>query len=151
MSIKIVCQNKKALHDYHIETVLEAGVMLKGAEVKSLRAGRANLVDAYAHIRAGELILANVHITPYQYATHEQLDPLRERKLLMHRREIDKLAGRVREKGLALIPLKIYFNDKGKAKVALALARGKKQYDKRADLKKKEGDREIERGYKRSR
>jgi SsrA-binding protein len=145
---KIVCTNKKAFHDYTIESTIEAGIMLTGPEVKSLRAGRANLRDGYGAIEKNEVWLHNVHISPYSHATNIPADPLRTRKLLLNRREIKKLAGKVVEKGFALIPLKIYFIGNGKVKIELALARGKKQYDKRADLKKKQSDREIEREYK---
>jgi SsrA-binding protein len=145
---KIVCTNKKAFHDYTIESTIEAGIMLTGPEVKSLRAGRANLRDGYGAIEKEEVWLHNVHISPYSHATNIPADPLRTRKLLLNRREIKKLAGKVIEKGFALIPLKIYFIANGKVKIELALARGKKQYDKRADLKKKQSDREIEREYK---
>ena len=148
MAKKIVCTNKKAFHDYTIESTIEAGIMLTGPEVKSLRAGRANLRDGYGAIEKEEVWLHNVHISPYSHATHIPADPLRTRKLLLNRREIKKLAGKVVEKGFALIPLKIYFIANGKVKIELALARGKKQYDKRADLKKKQSDREIEREYK---
>jgi SsrA-binding protein len=145
---KIVCTNKKAFHNYTIESTIEAGIMLTGPEVKSLRAGRANLRDGYGAIEKNEVWLHNVHISPYSHATNIPADPLRTRKLLLNRREIKKLAGKVVEKGFALIPLKIYFIGNGKVKIELALARGKKQYDKRADLKKKQSDREIEREYK---
>ena len=145
MGIKIVSKNKKAFHDYTIEDKLEAGMVLTGPEVKSLRAGKANLKDGYAQIRNGELFLYNVHISNYSYATYVKQDPLRTRKLLLHRREIRKLIGKLHEKGIALIPLQVYFVDNGKAKVELGLARGKKLYDKRAALKEKEQGREIER------
>ena len=148
MAKKIVCTNKKAFHDYTIESTIEAGIMLTGPEVKSLRAGRANLRDGYGAIEKNEVWLHNVHISHYSHATNIPADPLRTRKLLLNRREIKKLAGKVVEKGFALIPLKIYFIANGKVKIELALARGKKQYDKRADLKKKQSDREIEREYK---
>ncbi len=150
MSIKIVARNKKAFHDYHIDSTLEAGMVLSGPEVKSLRAGKANLKDGYAKINdRGEAVLLNVHISVYSHATHNPNDPLRTRTLLLHKREIRKLIGKLREKGLALIPLKIYFNEKGKAKVELGLARGKRQYDKRAALKEQQSDREIERAMRR--
>ena len=148
MSKKIVCTNKKAFHDYSIESTIEAGVVLTGPEVKSLRGGRANLRDGYAAIDKDEVWLHNVHISPYSHATNILADPLRTRKLLLNRREIKKLTGKVKEKGFALIPTKIYFISSGKVKIELALARGKKLYDKRADLKKKQSDREIEREYK---
>lgn len=145
MGEKVVCKNKKAYHDYHIDEVIEAGMVLKGSEVKSLRAGKANLRDGYAKIKNGEVFLHNVHISPYSHATYDAPAPLRARKLLLSKREIKKLIGKVQEKGLALIPLKIYFISSGKAKLALGLARGKKLYDKRASLKKRESDRDMER------
>lgn len=148
MSKKIVATNKKALHEYHVESTIEAGIVLTGPEVKSLRAGKANLKDGYATVRNNEVFLINVHISPYVYATHNPVDPLRDRKLLLNRAEIRKLIGKIKEKGIAIIPLKLYFIGSGKIKVELALARGKKLYDKRADLKKKELDRDIERAYK---
>ena len=148
MSKKIVATNKKAFHDYSIESTIEAGVVLTGPEVKSLRGGRANLRDGYAAIEKDEVWLHNVHISPYSHATNIQADPLRTRKLLLHSREIRKLTGKVKEKGFALIPTKIYFIPNGKVKVEIALARGKKLYDKRAALKRKQSDREIEREYK---
>ena len=148
MSKKIVATNKKAFHDYSIDSTIEAGVVLTGPEVKSLRGGRANLRDGYAAIEKDEVWLYNVHISPYSHATNIQTDPLRTRKLLLHRREIKKLTGKVKEKGFALIPTKIYFIPSGKVKIELALARGKKLYDKRAALKRKQSDREIEREYK---
>ena len=152
MGVKVVCRNKKAYHDYTIETKFEAGMVLSGPEVKSLRAGKANLKDGYVAINDnGEAILHNVHISQYSHATHNPNEPLRVRKLLLHKRELKKLIGKLQEKGLALIPLSIYFNDRGKAKVELGLARGKRQYDKRAALKKKQSDREVERAMRRDR
>lgn len=145
MSKRVVCTNKKAYHDYSIESTIESGVVLSGAEVKSLRAGKANMRDGYATVDRDEVWLHHVHISPYIYATQQAHDPLRTRKLLLHRREIRKLIGKLREKGFALIPLKIYIIKNGKVKVELGLARGKKLYDKRADLKKKQGDRDMER------
>ena len=148
VSKKVVCTNKKAFHDYTIESTIEVGIVLTGPEVKSLRAGRANLKDGYAAIEKNEVWLHNVHISPYSHATNTAVDPLRTRKLLLHQREIRKLTGKVKEKGFALIPTKIYFIPSGKVKIELGLARGKKLYDKRADLKKKQSDREMEREYK---
>lgn len=124
-------------------------MVLSGPEVKSLRAGRANLKDGYAQVKGGEVFLYNVHISPYVFATHTQPDPLRVRKLLLHKREIRKLIGKMREKGVALIPLKIYFINNGKAKIELGLARGKKLYDKRAALKEKQSNRDMERALRR--
>lgn len=146
---KIVGRNKKAFHEYHIEDTFEAGMVLSGAEVKSLRAGKINLRDGYAQIKNGEVFLCNVHISPYSYATHLSQDPLRMRKVLLHHREIRKLIGKVQEKGIALIPLKVYFIENGKAKVELALARGKKLHDKRASLKEKDSRRDMERSMSR--
>lgn len=146
---KIVAKNKKAFHDFHIDQTLEAGLVLSGPEVKSVRAGKVNLRDGYAQLKNGEVFLYNVHISPYAWATHLAQDPLRVRKLLLHRREIRKLIGKLHEKGVALIPLKIYFISNGKAKVELALARGKKLYDKRTALKEKESNREMARSLRR--
>lgn len=151
MGIKIVAQNKKAFHDYHIDDRYEAGMVLSGPEVKSLRAGKANIRDGYARVDShGEVMLYNVHISPYDFATHNPNEPLRVRKLLLNRREIRKLIGKLKEKGLALIPLKIYFKENGKAKVELGLARGKRQYDKRAALKEQQTSREIQRVMRRN-
>lgn len=146
MGIKIVAKNKKAYHDYHIDASYEAGMVLSGPEVKSLRAGKVSMRDGYANIDSrGEVMLYNVHISSYSFATHNPNEPLRVRKLLLNRREIKKLIGKLKEKGLALIPLKIYFKENGRAKVELGLARGKKQYDKRAALKEKQTTRELQR------
>ncbi len=146
--MKIVCTNKKAYHDYTIEQTIEAGMVLKGSEVKSLRAGKANLKDGYARVKNNELWLYNVHISPYTHASYDAPDSTRARKLLLHRREINKLIGKMQEKGYSLIPLKIYFNEKGKAKLALGLAKGKKLYDKRAALKKKDTKRDMDRALR---
>ena len=148
MSKKVVSTNRKAFHDYTIESTIEAGIVLTGPEVKSLRGGRASMRDGYAAIERDEVWLHNVHISPYTYATNIPTDPLRTRKLLLNRREIKKLTGKVKEKGFALIPIRIYFISNGKVKIELGLARGKKMYDKRADLKKKQSDRELEREYR---
>jgi SsrA-binding protein len=145
--IKIVCQNKKARYDYHIIEVIEAGMVLVGTEVKSLREGRANLKDSYARIRDGELYLLQAHISPYSHASFDNHDPERVRKLLVHKRELKRLTGKTQEKGLTLVPLKIYFKD-GKAKIELALASGKKSYDKRETLKRQTQKREMERAIK---
>jgi SsrA-binding protein len=145
--IKIVCQNKKARHDYHIIEVIEAGMVLLGTEVKSLREGRANLKDSYARVRDGELYLVQAHISPYSHASYDNHDPERVRKLLVHKRELKRLTGKTQEKGLTLVPLKIYFKD-GKAKIELALASGKKSYDKRETLKRQTQKREMERAIK---
>jgi len=146
MGIKIVAKNKKAYHNYHIDATYEAGMVLSGPEVKSLRAGRANLRDGYVRVDSrGEMMMYNVHISSYSFATHNPNEPLRVRKLLLNKREIKKLIGKLNEKGLALIPLKIYFIENGRAKVELGLARGKRQYDKRASLKEQQSNREMQR------
>ena len=151
MAVKLVCQNRKAYHEYHIDQKIEAGMVLSGPEVKSLRGGKANLKDGYVKINErGEAMMHNVHISAYTFATHNPNEPIRERKLLLHKREIKKLIGKLKEKGLALIPLKIYFVSNGKAKVELGLARGKRQYDKRAALKQKQSDREVQRAMRRN-
>jgi SsrA-binding protein len=146
--IKLVCQNRKAFHDYEIVETIEAGLVLVGTEVKSLRDGRANLKDSYARIKRGEAFLYGLHISAYTHAYYDNHDPERVRKLLLHRQEIKRLLGKTQEKGFALIPLKIYFKE-GKAKVEIALARGKKAYDKRESLKRKEETRELDRARKR--
>jgi SsrA-binding protein len=148
MADKIVCRNKKASFEYFIDETIEAGMVLLGPEVKSLREGRGNLSDSYARIKGGEVFLHNMHITPYPYAHYQELDPLRTRKLLLNKREIRRLIGKTEEKGYTMIPTKVYFNEKGRAKVELALARGKKKYDKRRALKEKELKREIEQARK---
>ncbi len=145
---KVICTNRRARHRYRIDETIEAGLVLLGPEVKSLRAGSANLSDSYARIRNGELYLAKVHIAPYRQAGPENPDPDRERKLLLHRRQIDRLAGKVREKGLTLIPLELYFSN-GRAKVTLALARGKRMVDRRRDITKREVERRLKRVLKR--
>ncbi len=145
--IKIVCQNKKARHNYNIEDSIEAGLVLQGTEVKSLRNGKANLVDSYATIDGNEAWLNHFHIDPYTPATQFNHHPMRKRKLLLHKREINKLIGKTQEKGCTLVPLKIYFKN-GKVKVDLGIAKAKKLYDKRAALKKQESIREIDRAVK---
>ena len=150
MGIKIVCRNRKASFDYHIDETIEAGLVLLGPEVKSLREGRASLVDTYARIRKGEAFLYSMHITPYPFSHHLELDPMRTRKLLLNKREIKRLIGKTEEKGYSLIPTKVYFKN-GKVKVELALAKGKKKYDKRRALKEKELKREMDQARKRGR
>ncbi|MDK2784840.1 MAG: SsrA-binding protein [Bacillota bacterium] len=144
----MVTENRKARHDYFILETYEAGLALVGTEVKSLREGRANLTDSFARVENGEVILYNMHISPYQKGGYVNHEPKRPRRLLLHKGEIARLAGAVQQKGLTLIPLSVYFTERGWAKVALALARGKKLYDKRADLAKREAAREIERAVK---
>jgi SsrA-binding protein len=144
---KTVCVNRKARHDYFIEETYEAGLVLTGSEVKSLREGRANLKDSYARFIRGEAFLVNSHISPYPASHQFNHEPTRSRKLLLHKHELERLTGKVQEKGLTLIPLKLYFKN-GRAKVELGLARGKKLYDKREVLKRKDARREVERSLK---
>ncbi len=144
---KVVATNRKAYHDYHVEETHEAGIALTGTEIKSVRAGSVNLKDAYAVIKDGEAWLLNVHISPYEPASRQNVDPDRTRKLLLHRTEINRLMGRVQEKGLTIIPLRMYLK-KNRAKIELALVRGKKQYDKREAISKRDSDREIQRALK---
>ncbi|MEG6584901.1 SsrA-binding protein SmpB [Dendrosporobacter sp. 1207_IL3150] len=146
-AIKIVTENRKARHDYHIHETYETGLVLTGTEVKSLRAGKANLKDSYARIENGEMMLHNMHISPYDQGNRFNHEPLRTRKLLMHKVQIMKLFGQTREKGYSLIPLKIYFS-RGKAKLELALASGKKNYDKRQDIAERDAKREMDRAFR---
>ena len=148
---KVVATNRKALHDYAIEEKLEAGIVLKGTEVKSLREGRVNLRDSYASVDRGEVILHHCHISPYSHGNIMNHEPLRQRKLLLHRKEINKLIGKTQQRGLTLIPLRIYFSHRGHAKVELALAKGKRQYDRREAIKAREAGREVERAMKTAR
>jgi len=145
----IVAQNRKARHDYEILDTWEAGIVLSGTEVKSLRDGKASMRDSYARIRNGEMILYNLHISEYSKGNYANHDPVRPRKLLLHRREIRKLYGSIEEKGLTLIPLKIYFTAKGLAKVQLGLARGKKLYDKRKAIAERDMKRDMDRNLHR--
>ena len=141
---KVVATNRKARHDYHVEDVYEAGIVLTGTEVKSLRAGRASLVDGFASVSGGEVWLEGVHIPEYTQGTWTNHAPRRKRKLLLHRTEIDRLAATTREKGLTLVPLSLYFKD-GRAKIELAVARGKREYDKRQALRERQDRREAQR------
>jgi len=148
LGLKVITKNRKAYFDYHIEETLEAGIVLTGNEIKSIRLGRVNLKDSFARIMNGEVFLLNMHISPYRMAdgfSHE--DPERRRKLLLHRREIKRLIGKTRVKGFTLVPTRLYFK-RGKVKVEIALARGKTLYDKRESIKRKESDREMERAMK---
>ena len=145
---KIVAQNKKARYDYQILDTFEAGIVLLGSEVKSCRQGSVSLLDSYARIEKDEIYLVNAHISPYKFANRFNHEPLRNKKLLFHRLEIRKFHGKMREKGQSLIPLKIYFNNRGKIKVELALAKGKKNYDRRQDIKKRDMKRDIEKELK---
>jgi SsrA-binding protein len=144
----VVATNRKAFHDYAIEEKLEAGIVLRGTEVKSLREGKVNLRDSYASVDHEEVILHNCHITPYSHGNIMNHDPLRPRKLLLHRKEISKLLGKTQQKGLTIVPLRIYFSPQGKAKVEIALAKGKKQYDRREAIKSRDAGREVERAMK---
>ncbi|MGB9697946.1 MAG: SsrA-binding protein SmpB [Thermodesulfobacteriota bacterium] len=147
MSEKVLCVNKKAFHDYSIEESHEAGIALLGTEVKSLRLGKANLKDSYVRIEDGEAFLYNTHISPYPYGHQFNHDPERTRKLLLHKREIRRLQGKIQERGYTLIPLKLYLK-RGIIKIELGLAKGKTLHDKREDLKRRTADREIEKAMK---
>jgi len=146
-SEKSICQNKTARLNYYIDDTFEAGIVLVGTEVKSLREGRANLKDSYALVKDEEVYLHELHISPYTHGNRYNHDPLRVRKLLLHKREIRRLYGKSREKGLTLVPLKMYFKN-GKIKVEIGIGRGKKLHDKREDLKLKEDRRDIERAFR---
>ncbi len=145
--MKIITENRKARHDYTIEESFEAGIELKGTEVKSMRAGKANLKDSFAIVENGELYLYGMHISPYEQGNIFNVDPMRPRRLLMHKKEILRLLGKIKEQGLTLVPLKAYFK-KDKIKIELALAKGKKLYDKREAAAEKSAKREIEKAMK---
>ncbi|MBQ0927486.1 MULTISPECIES: SsrA-binding protein SmpB [Saccharopolyspora] len=147
---KVISQNRKARHDWSVLDVYEAGIALTGTEVKSLRQGKAQLVDGFATVDDGEVWLRNVHIPEYTEGTWTNHEPRRSRKLLLHRHEIERLVGKIKESGLSLVPMSLYFSD-GKAKVELALARGKKAHDKRQDIAKRDMEREIQRAIGRAR
>ena len=147
MGSNIEIQNKKARHDYFIEETLETGIVLSGTEVKSIRQGKANLKDSYAIIKDGEIYITGMHISPYDKGNIFNKDPLRDRKLLLHKREINKLVGMVQQKGLTLVPVKAYFV-RGRVKILLGIARGKKLYDKREDIKARDAKRDIDRKIK---
>ncbi len=144
---KLIAQNRRARHDYEILDTFEAGISLLGPEVKSLRAGKANLADAYATVRGGEVFLRNLHISPYEQAGRENPDPRRERKLLLHRAEIGRLSGKVVERGLTLVPLSLYWKN-GRAKVELGLVRGRRRHDKREAIRRREEGREVQRALR---
>ena len=145
---KSIAENRKARHDYFIEEVIEAGIALTGTEVKSLRLGRVNLRDSFARLDHGELFLFNCHIAPYEFGNRWNHDPYRNRKLLLHKKQIRDLAQVVKLKGLTLVPLRLYFDDHGRVKLALAVARGKKEYDKRRTMADRDASRQIERSMK---
>lgn len=146
-SRKVLARNRKALHEYHVEDTWEAGIVLVGPEVKSVRGGRVNLAGAFASVDGGEVWLHDMHISPYDPASRFNADPLRPRKLLLHRREIRRLIGATQQKGYTLVPLDVYLRD-GRIKLTLALARGKKLHDKRETLRRKAADREVQRAVK---
>lgn len=145
--IKVIAENRKARHEYHIEDVIEAGLVLQGTEVKSIRGRRVNLKDSFAKVENNEVFLYGMHISPYEQGNRFNHDPLRVRKLLLNRSEIRRLIGITREKGMALIPLRLYFR-RGRVKLELAVARGKKLYDKRQDLAERSAQRDIERAFR---
>jgi len=144
----VMIVNRKARHEYFIEETVEAGMVLTGSEVKSIRAGRCNLVDSFARVSRGEAYISNVHISQYDPAHRDNHEPTRSRKLLLHRLEIDRLEGKLKQKGLTLIPLRIYFNARGRAKIELGLGRGKKLHDKRQSIKEREAKRETARAMR---
>ncbi|MFR7991160.1 MAG: SsrA-binding protein SmpB [Anaerovoracaceae bacterium] len=145
---KIVANNKKARHDYFIEEVYEAGIVLTGTEIKSVRGGKVSIKESYAKIENGEMIIYGMNISPYEHGNRFNTDPLRPRKLLLHKREIRKLIGYTTLKGLTIVPLSMYINEEGRAKLEIALARGKKNYDKRDDMAKKDASRKIDQAMK---
>jgi SsrA-binding protein len=148
-ALKIVAQNKKARHDFFIEDTIEAGIVLSGTEVKSIRLGKLNLKDSYAGIDKGEAILYGMHISPYEQGNIFNKDPIRDRKLLLHKQEITKLLGLIAQKGMSIVPLQAHFK-RGKVKILLGIARGKKLYDKRDDIAERDAKREIDRKLKES-
>lgn len=145
---KLLANNKKARHDYFIEEVYEAGIALTGTEIKSMRQGRVNLKESYAKIENGELFVYSMHISPYDQGNRYNVDPMRPRKLLLHKQEIRKLIGYITQKGLTIVPLQVYLNQRGLVKMEIAVARGKKLYDKRDDIAKKDAQRRIEKEMK---
>lgn len=147
MSEKIICNNKKAYHNYFIEETFEAGMVLSGTEVKSLRLGKANLNDSFALVKSGEAFLNNLHISPYDFGNRQNHDPDRMRKLLLHKKEIVRIFGKIREQGYSVVPLKLYFKN-GLVKVEMGLAKGKKMYDKREDMKQKDHKRDMAQAFK---
>ena len=147
--MKLVANNKKARHDYFIEETYEAGIVLTGTEIKSVRQGKVSIKESYAKIERGEVILHGMNISPYEQGNRFNTDPLRPKKLLLHKREIRKLIGYTTQKGLTLVPLRMYINDDGRAKVELAVARGKKEYDKRQTTAKRDADRRMQQAMRR--
>ena len=145
---KLIANNKKARHEFFIDEVIETGMVLKGTEVKSIRLGQANIKESYAVINDGEIFIQGMNITPYEMGNRHNPDPVRTRKLLLHRKEIDKLIGLTQKKGYALVPLRLYLNDKGLVKLEIGIGRGKKLHDKRHDLAKKDATRDIQRALR---
>ncbi len=145
---KIIATNRKAYRDYTVLESIECGIELKGSEVKSIRAGKISLNDSFARVEGNEVILYNAHINPYEEASYLNVEPTRQRKLLLHRNQIRKITGQLAQKGFTLVPLKIYFNDRGFAKIELAVCKGKKLYDRREDIKRRETDLEMRRAMK---
>jgi SsrA-binding protein len=148
-AVKLIAKNKKAFFNYEILETYEAGISLVGSEVKSIREGRISLKESYAEIKEGEVFLVNCHVSPYEASNRFNHEPLRERKLLLHRREIKRLTGKIQERGLTLVPTKVQINDKGKVKVELALAKGKRVYQKRETIRERDRDREMQAELKR--
>ena len=148
-AIKLAANNKKARHDYFIEDTYEAGIVLTGTEIKSIRQGKVSIKESFAKVEKGEVILYGMNISPYEFGNRYNVDPLRPRKLLLNKREIQKLIGYTTLQGLTLVPLKIYINDRGKAKLELAVARGKKDYDKRNTIAKRDADRRMQQAIRR--
>lgn len=146
--VKLVANNKKAYHDYFIDETYEAGMVLTGTEIKSIRAGKVSIKESYAKIINGEVVIIGMNISPYEHGNRFNVDSLRERKLLLHKREINKLIGTLKVGGVTLVPLKVYLNEKGLAKIAIGLARGKKNYDKRETIVKKDAARKMDRAIK---
>lgn len=147
--IKVVANNKKARHDYFIEETYEAGIVLTGTEIKSIRQGKVSIKESFAKVEKGEMIIYGMNISPYEFGNRYNVDPMRPRKLLLHKKEIQKLIGYTTLKGLTLVPLRLYINDKGKAKLELAVARGKKEHDKRDSIAKRDADRRMQQAMRR--
>lgn len=146
--MKVIANNKKARHEYFVDEVYEAGLVLTGTEIKSIRNGKVSIKEAYAKIIDGEVLILGMNISPYEQGNRFNVDPLRPRKLLLHRREINKLIGKIKVGGVTLIPLRIYLNDRGRAKIEIAVARGKKLYDKRDTIAKRDTERKMQRAMK---
>ena len=146
--MKVIANNKKARHEYFVDEVYEAGLVLTGTEIKSIRNGKVSIKEAYAKIINGEVLILGMNISPYEQGNRFNVDPLRPRKLLLHRREINKLIGKIKVGGVTLIPLRIYLNDRGRAKMEIAVARGKKLYDKRDSIAKRDTERKMQRAMK---